>query len=250
MSVDRNKILDRIKALRAKTVDNGCTEEEALAAAQKVAALLEKYSLTLTDEELGAADCVKGRAEEEEVYNHPLSACLTGIAYFTDTEAWFEVSTNPDLPRNDAKRQRPVFFGLPQDVDVAVYLYALLKRALIAEGAAYENRIRFFRAAVRRGKVRDFQLGMADRLKERLHEMKDALRADTRRDTGRDLVVVKGAIVQREYDALGLKLRKSRCSRRAVDAAAFFDGIDAAEGVSIIPGVRGGADAVMMIGGA
>lgn len=250
MSADRNKILTLIKALRAKTTGNGCTEEEALAAAEKIAALLEKYNLSLTDEEMGAADCVKGLAEDDEAYGSPMSLCVSAIAYFTDTQSWAEISQDPARPRSEAKRERAVFFGLPADVEVAVYLYTLIRRALASEGAAYEHKIRFFRAAVRRGKVRDFQRGMSVRLHDRLHEMKDALRATTRRDTGRDLVVVKSAIVDRDYAALGLKLGKRRRSSRAVDPEAFADGVDAAEGVAIVPGVRSGADAVMMIGGA
>lgn len=42
-------IADKIKALMAKTVSNGCTEDEALAAAAKVKELLEKYKVELGD---------------------------------------------------------------------------------------------------------------------------------------------------------------------------------------------------------
>jgi len=40
---DLDKVLSRIQALRLKTVDRGCTEEEAVAAAAKVASLLDCY---------------------------------------------------------------------------------------------------------------------------------------------------------------------------------------------------------------
>ena len=39
------KLKLRIQALRAKTIDNGCTEDEALSAAAKVAELLDRYDL-------------------------------------------------------------------------------------------------------------------------------------------------------------------------------------------------------------
>ena len=51
-----DKLKVRIQALRAKTIDNGCTEDEALSAAAKVAELLDRYDLSLTDVELRAAD--------------------------------------------------------------------------------------------------------------------------------------------------------------------------------------------------
>jgi hypothetical protein len=38
--------------LRSKTTDNGCTEAEALLAAAKVAELLDRYDLSLTDVEI------------------------------------------------------------------------------------------------------------------------------------------------------------------------------------------------------
>ena len=49
---DLDRVLARIQALRAKTVDRGCTEQEALAAAGKVAELLDRYGLSLSEVEL------------------------------------------------------------------------------------------------------------------------------------------------------------------------------------------------------
>jgi hypothetical protein len=47
----------RIQGLRSKTTDNGCTESEALLAAAKVAELLDRYDLSLTDVEIRDAPC-------------------------------------------------------------------------------------------------------------------------------------------------------------------------------------------------
>ncbi len=44
---EMDKLIGRIQALRAKTVAQGCTEQEALAAAAKVAELLDRYGLSL-----------------------------------------------------------------------------------------------------------------------------------------------------------------------------------------------------------
>ena len=44
-----DKLTARIQGLRAKTTDNGCTAAEALLAAAKVAELLDRYDLSLTD---------------------------------------------------------------------------------------------------------------------------------------------------------------------------------------------------------
>ena len=52
-----DKLKTCIHALRAKTIDNGCTEDEALSAAAKVAELLDRYNLPLTDVEIREAPC-------------------------------------------------------------------------------------------------------------------------------------------------------------------------------------------------
>ena len=49
-AIDRLKT--RLQGLRSKTTDNGCTEAEALLAAAKVAELLDRYDLSLTDVEI------------------------------------------------------------------------------------------------------------------------------------------------------------------------------------------------------
>ena len=52
-----DKLKARIQALRAKTTDNGCTEDEALSAAAKVAELLDRHDLSLTDIEIRDEHC-------------------------------------------------------------------------------------------------------------------------------------------------------------------------------------------------
>jgi hypothetical protein len=43
--------------LRAKTIANGCTEDEALSTAAKVAELLDRHHLSLSDIDLRASSC-------------------------------------------------------------------------------------------------------------------------------------------------------------------------------------------------
>jgi hypothetical protein len=52
-----DKLKLRIQALHAKTIANGCTEDEALSAAAKVAELLDRHDLSLSDLELRASPC-------------------------------------------------------------------------------------------------------------------------------------------------------------------------------------------------
>ncbi|MBV8869700.1 MAG: DUF2786 domain-containing protein [Acetobacteraceae bacterium] len=52
-----DRLIGRIQALRAKTVEQGCTEQEALAAAEKVAELLDRYGLSLSELDLKRQAC-------------------------------------------------------------------------------------------------------------------------------------------------------------------------------------------------
>ena len=85
-----DKLKTRIEGLRAKTIDNGCTEGEALAAAAKVAELLDRYNLSLTDVELRDAPCERRAYETHRKKRIPLDDCIGAIADFCDCRVWRE----------------------------------------------------------------------------------------------------------------------------------------------------------------
>src|SRR5204863_6761344 len=87
-TVDRLRA--RIQGLRAKTIANGCTEGEALAAAAKVAELLDRYDLSLTDVELRDAPCERRAYETHRKKRIPLDDCIGAIADFCDCRVWRE----------------------------------------------------------------------------------------------------------------------------------------------------------------
>jgi hypothetical protein len=96
MTVHRDlAALDRLKAriqgLRSKTTDNGCTEAEALLAAAKVAELLDRYDLSLTDVEIRDALCEQREYETYRKKRIPLDGCVGAIANFCDCCVLFGV---------------------------------------------------------------------------------------------------------------------------------------------------------------
>jgi hypothetical protein len=54
--MDRNSLLEKIRALMSKTTENGCTEAEALAALDKARALMDAYEVTDEDLQLSKAE--------------------------------------------------------------------------------------------------------------------------------------------------------------------------------------------------
>jgi hypothetical protein len=83
-----DRLLQVIQGLRAKTVDQGCTEAEAIAAAAKVAELLDRYGLSLSDVELRKQSCAGVGIETARRRSGPLDHTVRHIAAFFDCRSW------------------------------------------------------------------------------------------------------------------------------------------------------------------
>ncbi len=129
-----DRLKTRIQALRAKTIDNGCTEDEALSAAAKVAELLDRYDLSLTDVEIRAAPCERREYETHRKKRIPLDDCIGAVANFCDCRVWREKQ-----PGGEA---RYVFFGLRSDIEVAHYLTGLIDAAVRSEARPLQDHSR------------------------------------------------------------------------------------------------------------
>ena len=81
-----------------------------------------------------------------------------------------------------------------------------------------------------------FALGMVASISDKLTAMK-AGRDKANSGTGRDLVVLKTAIVDAELEKLDLNLRRQRSASRMVSAAAYEAGSTAGASVAINPGI-------------
>jgi len=225
-----DKLKLRIQALRAKTIDNGCTEDEALSAAAKVAELLDRYDLSLTDVEMREAPCERRVFETYRKKRIPLDDCVGAIANFCDCRVWRE--------KNEAGESRYVFFGLRSDIEVAHYLTELLDSAVRSELGRYKTTSAYgrFRHNERHLANASFALGMVASIAEKLTAMK-ASRDQVNQGTGRGLVVLKASIVDDEFGKLGLNLRAARSTGRTVSMTAYEAGGVAGSSLAINPAV-------------
>src|SRR5688572_18340881 len=191
-----DKLRTRIQGLRAKTIDNGCTEGEALSAAAKVAELLDRYDLSLTDIDIREAPCERREYETFRKKRIPLDDCIGAIAIFCDCRVWRE--------KNQAGESRYVFFGLRSDIEVAHYLAELIDGAVRSELGRYKTTAdyRRFRHNDRHLANASFALGMVTSIADKLMAMK-AGRDQVSRGTGRGLVVLKASTVDAELGKLG-----------------------------------------------
>ncbi len=225
-----SRLLQRIRGLRAKTVDQGCTEQEALAAAEKVAELLDRYGLSLGELDFRAQPCDGAGVQTTRKRMAPLDHCVPAIAAFFDCRVWAEHPGGGPM--------NYVFFGLRADVAAAQYLYELVDRAFETEtnlfraGPVYESM-----TGERRGATTSFQTGLAAGICDKLQTIR-AARAQ-RQSSGRDLVVMKAAIVDEEIAKLGLLLHVKTvgsASKRVLEDA-FVAGQEAAERFDYTPGI-------------
>ncbi len=125
-----DRLIGRIQALRAKTVEQGCTEQEALAAAEKVAELLDRYGLSLSELNLQQQACEGMPVETGRRRVGPVDDCVPAVAAFFDCRVW-------GGGKSASGTLRYVFFGLPADVAAARYLYELVERAFETETARF-----------------------------------------------------------------------------------------------------------------
>ncbi len=237
-----DKLKLRIQALRAKTIANGCTEDEALSAAAKVAELLDRHDLSLSDLELRASACERKVYETHRKKRIPLDDCIGAIALFCDCRVWRE--------KNAAGDNCYVFFGLSADIEVAHYLAELIDGAVRAELGRFKTSAdyRRFRHQDRHLANASFALGMVASIAERLVTMKTG-RDQVNERTGRGLVVLKTSVVDAEFDKLDLNLRAPRSASRMVSMTAYEAGGAAGATLAINPGVGGGSSRSQPNGG-
>lgn len=229
MSKDpRDSIVAKIKALLAKTVENGATEQEALAAAAKAAELMARHDLDMDDLGLLDVEVVReSRDLDPDVARH-FPKVSAAIADLCEVRRW---TVAGDLEEE--------FLGLSHDVEVAVYLARICERAMVNALRKQAACWALFRPN-KRSRMRDsFVEGMADRLADRISDIAWHRR---NRTTGTALVPVKDAKIDEAMDRMGITLYNTRIGKRDRDLAAFLHGVGEAEKVQLEAGIKTGGE--------
>jgi len=228
MSERSTKALDRVKRLirelQKKTEDNGCSEHEAMAAAQKMGQLLEDYQLNI--DEVGiredASQCRKNEVYAQDQFAGTL---ISGIRAFCGIIAYQESGTGHGM--------KYVLFGTPHDLEIALYLYEVCAEAMDHDWVNYMNEHGYSMK-----KRASFRMGFAGRVYDRLRQMK-AERDARNASTSRALVVLKDQLVKAEWAKQGVKLVKSR-GTVAADSHAYGHGHAAGGRVNLNNPLGGG----------
>lgn len=216
------RVLQRIQALRGKTVEQGCTEQEALASARKIAELLDRYGLSLGEVEMRDQACEGVGVDTGRRRRAPLDECVPAIALFCDCKVWIETTASGAI--------RYVFFGLRADVEAAHYLYDLIVATFATETARFKNEDSTIASSTRRISTRSFQIGLAHGIRDKLRSMKVERDAANRLSTGRDLVPIKASVIEDELEKLGLSFHaKGQARKRRIAPDAYHAGREAGQ---------------------
>lgn len=230
---NRAAALNRIRALAAKTVENGCTEEEAFAAAAKMGELMDKYGIESSETEIRQEKCTTGIHGAERSQVHPSSWCAKEIAAYCDCRVWHRTGTG-----------QIAFFGLPSDAEVAVYLMRVIEGAMNRGFKEFKKSPAYPTYEESRRVRNTFMSAMAGRINARLREMRVARHTEVMQTTtGTSLVLVKGQVVAEQFATLGITLGKAKASSRSYSysSAATAAGQAAGNKVHLGTAIGGGA---------
>jgi hypothetical protein len=233
--LDRIKI--KIKALSAKTVDNGCSEAEAMSAMQGVGRLLQQYNLTMSELDVRQTPC-KTIAIKIDGSRHRIANCLGSIGGFTDTKPWYQKFGSQTVFS---------FFGQEQDLDMAQYLFKVCKAAIDSETRRFKSTPEYRG----RSSTVSFQHGLTDKLNQRMRQMKKEETAELhareaeqhaeRGPTSTALVVLKKQLVEQEFKIHGPKIRSVRTHRTVRSYSAYGAGSAAGDRVNLSRPINSGA---------
>jgi Protein of unknown function (DUF2786) len=205
---DRNSIIEKIKALLAKTTANGATEAEMLSALDKASAMMDAYDISDADVREAKDEAAMLHAEPPDLKDpHNIKWRLSyGVAQFCGVQV-FRARHETGLKA----------IGMPSDVQFAMWLLDTLADFVFAE--MYAHLIGCLAPQQeRRVIIRSFTAACCERITERLHELVERSKA-ARTSNGR--VVVKDAAIKAFLKDNDIHLRL--CSGYApstVDAAA------------------------------
>jgi hypothetical protein len=206
MTSARKALLAKIKALLAKTVENGCTEAEAIAALEKASALMAEHEVTNADLDFGDEQVTRAARTVDDRDRIRENLCQA-VAAFAQCQTWF-----------GTWHEEINFCGLEGDVIFADWLLDTLADFVRRELAAYLARTLIpGMPRVRRRESEAFVVGCCDRISARLRFL-------AVRPTGTGLVLAKSALIEKKLAELGIHLARGRSRFRLLDGAAHRAG--------------------------
>jgi hypothetical protein len=234
---DRDSIIEKIKALLAKTTENGATQAEMLSALAKASAMRDAHEITDKELALAKDEAVLHHEDPPDLKDpHKIKWRLSyRVAQFCGVEIY-----------RSSHQTGLKCIGLPSDVEFAMWLLDTLADFVFAE--LYGHLIGCLAPqSERRVIVRTFTEACCERINERLVELVEQSKA-ARTTNGRELIVIKTEAIKTFMKANDIHLRTcGGYSSSNIDAGAQAAGRAAGDRASFGRPVTGAAG-VLRIG--
>lgn len=202
---NRDKLIAKIRGLMAKTIENGCTEAEAMSALNMAQAMMDAYEVTDADLHLGDEKAQVVENNHRDPHNIRRSLVMS-IARFAGVKTW------------QADKGKFKFCGLQADCEFAswlldklgYYVTHQLNWHLVRPNIDKDNR---------RQHINGFVIGCTGRINERIRELIAASESKASSNANA-LVVIKNELIEKKMQELGLKFKmpRNRGSRVADDS--------------------------------
>jgi hypothetical protein len=206
----RKKMLERVRAIMAKTLDNGCTEAEAMTALEKAQELMAAYDISEAD--LGVTTETEAATIHKEMVEDPyrIKKQLGGtVGRFCRCKSW-------------TSSQYPVgFAGLESDLEFAKWLLDTLSKFVLRELKNHQALRRSQGLKCPRIVSSSFVMGCVNRIAERLKQLTPVAPAAA---TGNALTISRNALIADAMKKNGIVLGKGRSTPRRADMASYYAG--------------------------
>jgi Protein of unknown function (DUF2786) len=238
--MNRNSIVEKIRALLSKTKENGCTEFEMMSALDKAAAMKDAYDISDEEVRLTKDEAAMLHADPPDLKDpHRIKWRLTyHVGVFCNVQIY--------RSRHETGLK---CIGMPSDVQFAMWLLDTLADFVFAE--LYGHLIGCFAPkGERRVITRSFIEACCRRINDRIAELVERSKV-ARTGNGRELIVVKDAAIKAFMKEHNIKLKK--CSGYApsnVNASAAAAGRSAGDRASFGRPVSGAGAALRLGKGA
>jgi hypothetical protein len=207
---DRNSIIEKIKALLAKTTANGATEAEMMSALDKASAMMDAYDITDDDVQVTKDEAAMLHADPPDLKDpHSIKWRLCyGVGEFCGVQIY------------RSRRETGLkCIGMASDVQFALWLLDKLADFVFHE--LYKHLIGCLAPqSERRIIIRSFTEACCERITDRLLALVERTKA-ARTSNGKELIIIKDAVIKAFMKDKGIHLR--RCGSYApstFDAAA------------------------------
>lgn len=212
--INREAIAAKIRALQAKTIANGATEAEAMAAVFMAQKLIDKYQITMTEHEVKQEGFVHCEFNSHENYENWFShGVCNALCELTNTKALY-------FGRSVIR-----FYGYQSDIDFVKWVYPNLERFVLSNAAAFSTKARAQGAPETHYILRKpFIFGACARISQRIRaEVAERNKEHIKESQSRALVIVdRKALVEAEVKKMYPKLGKGSSRRLGKNPAGSF----------------------------